>query len=249
MRKFLNIYLAFAAVFAVNACNTAYQPSSVQYKDYRITSVSNKDTGMSSLLKPYADSVNKKMNDIIAVAAITLEKKQPEGTLGNILADAMFVMAKKSYKTNVDAAFINYGGIRLPSIPAGNITRGKVYELAPFDNVVVLQKVSGKILQEFLDHITARGVWPSAGITWQIKNNKAVNVLIGGKTLADDAIYTIANNDYVANGGDDCIMLKNIPQQSNGYLFRDAVMEYFGEFTKQGKKIFAQIENRVTDAN
>ena len=54
--------------------------------------------------------------------------------------------------------------------------------------------------------------------------------------------------DYVANGGDDCIMLKPIPQKSTGYVLRDALIEYFSEINIQGKKISSQIENRVTNA-
>jgi 2',3'-cyclic-nucleotide 2'-phosphodiesterase (5'-nucleotidase family) len=112
----------------------------------------------------------------------------------------------------------------------------------------VLQKLSGKVVQEFLDHIAGRKGWPCAGITMQIKDKKAINVLIGGAPLNESAVYTIANNDYVANGGDDCAMLKTIPQISNGYLFRDAVIDYFTQYTAAGKKISAKIENRVTNA-
>jgi len=184
----------------------------------------------------------------VAVSEMELEKKQPEGTLGNIMADAMLAMAEKKYDTHVDAAFINHGGIRLPSIPAGNITRGKIFELAPFDNVLILQKLSGKVVQEFLDHVAGRGGWPCAGISMQIKNKKAVNVVIGGVPIDTLAIYTIANNDYVANGGDDCVMLKTIPQINNGYLFRDAVIDYFTRFTTEGRKLSVKIENRVTNA-
>ena len=54
--------------------------------------------------------------------------------------------------------------------------------------------------------------------------------------------------DYVANGGDDCIMLKTVPQINNGYIFRDAILEYFADINKQGKKIVAKIENRVSNA-
>jgi 2',3'-cyclic-nucleotide 2'-phosphodiesterase (5'-nucleotidase family) len=188
------------------------------------------------------------MSDVVAVSDMELEKKQPEGTLGNILADAMLAMAQKKYDTHVDAAFINYGGIRLPSVPAGNISRGKIFELAPFDNLLILQKVSGKVLQEFLDHVSDRKGWPCAGISMQIKDKKAINIMIGGKPLDESATYIIANNDYVANGGDDCTMLKTIPQISNGYLFRDAVIDYFTGQTREGKKISAKIENRVTNA-
>ena len=73
--------------------------------------------------------------------------------------------------------------------------------------------------------------------------------MIGGKPLDEITIYTIANNDYVANGGDDCIMLKGIAQINNGYLFRDAVIEYFSQFTRAGKKLWVKLENRVSNAD
>ncbi len=200
------------------------------------------------MLRPYADSVNKSMNDVVAVAAMELEKKQPEGTLGNVLADAMLAKAAEKYHAKVDAAFINFGGIRIPSIPKGNITRGKIFELSPFDNIIVLQHLNGKVFQQFLDHISGRGGWPAAGISWQIKNKKAVNVKVNGQALDESATYTVAYVDYVANGGDDCSMLKVLPQINNGSLFREAVIEYFASLNSQGKKVSSTIQNRVTYA-
>ena len=249
MRRNSKFFLAlFSVALFTISCKTVYQPQSVKYKDYRFTNNSKQDSGLIKILQPYADSVNKSMNTIIAVAETELEKKQPEGTLGNVLADAMLAKAKQVYKVPVDAGFINYGGIRLTSIPAGNITRGKVFELSPFDNIIVLQKLSGKIFQEFLNHISARGGWPAAGITWQIKNKMAINVLINNVPINENETYTIALLDYVANGGDDCVMLKTIPQINNGYLFRDGVIAYFTEIYQQGKKIASKIENRVSNA-
>ena len=163
MRKFFSFQFKLFFVVLLASCQTFYQPRSVQFKDYRITKSAPSDQQLAALLKPYGDSVNKSMNDVIAVAEINLEKKQPEGTLGNILADAMLAVAKQKYKTAVDASFINYGGIRLPSIPAGDITRGKVFELAPFDNIIVLLKLNGKVLTEFLNHLSLRNGWPVAG--------------------------------------------------------------------------------------
>lgn len=248
MRTYLNGAIFILFLLQLGACSTVYQPGSLQYKDYRIKQNQPASEAINSLLKPYADSVNKSMNDLIAVSAITLEKKQPEGTLNNIMADAMLYMAREKYNTVVQAAFVNYGGIRLPSLPAGNITRGKVFELSPFDNIVVLLKIKGDTLQQFLDHIAERDGWPCAGISFQVKNKKAVNILIGGAPVDLNNYYTIATLDYVANGGDDCNMLKPIPQKNNGFLFRDAVLEYFSSINKQGKKITASIENRVTNA-
>lgn len=249
MRKIHQQISVYTILFFLLSCNTVYQAKTVQFKDYRITQNATINQEMTTLLKPYSDSVNKSMSDVIAIAGMPLEKRQPEGTLGNVLADAMFAMAKEKYQTAVDAAFINSGGIRLPSIAAGNITKGKVFELAPFDNIIVLQKVNGKIMKQFLNLVAGRGGWPSAGIFYKIKNKEAIDILIGGKAIDEHAIYTIALVDYIANGGDDCEMLKNIPQQNNGYLFRDAVLEYFSKLNREGKQITASIENRVSNAN
>lgn len=242
------IFTIFFAFVCLISCKTSYQPQSVKYEDYKVNQSYRQDSALAQLLHPYADSVNKSMKAIVAVAAINLEKKQPEGTLGNILADAMLSRAKQLYKAPVDAAFVNYGGIRLAAIPAGNITTGKIFELAPFDNIIVLQKITGKVLQQFLNHISARGGWPVSGISWQIKNKLAVKVSVNGSVLDESGVYTIALLDYVANGGDDCAMLKRLPQINNGYLFRDAVIAYFSGLHQSGEQIFSKIENRVSNA-
>ncbi len=238
----------FGAVLALLSCATTYQPATVQYNDYRIHSAQTNSPEISSMLQPYADSVNRNMSDVIAVAGMTLEKKQPEGTLGNVLADAMLSKAKEKYKVPVDLAIMNAGGIRLPSIAAGDITRGKIYELSPFDNILVLISIKGAVLQQLIDVAALKGGWPCAGIRYQIRNKKGINIVIGGKPLDAAAEYTVALVDYVANGGDNCDMLRGIPQQNNGYLFRDAVIEYFSDLQRQGKQINGTIENRVTNA-
>lgn len=188
------------------------------------------------------------MNDVIGVAAVSMDKKQPECTLGNFMVDAFLQMATEKYATKVDAAFVNFGGIRLTQLPAGNITNGKIFELMPFDNLLILQRIKGDVFQQVLDLMAAKGGWPVAGITMQIKDKKAINVLVGGKPLDLNATYTIANSDFIANGGDNADMLRKVPQITNGYLMRDAIIDYIGKFKSQGKNISATIENRVTNA-
>ena len=81
-----------------------------------------------------------------------------------------------------------------------------------------------------------------------IKEKKAVNIIVDGRPLSTDSIYTIANSDYIANGGDDTNMLKVFPQQKKGYLIRDALIAYVKKQTEQGKPIDAKIEKRITYA-
>lgn len=203
---------------------------------------------MLGLLWPYSENVNKTMNDVVGIAEINLDKKQPESLLGNFMVDAFFEMAEEKYNTKVDVAFLNFGGMRLTQLPAGNVTNGKIFELMPFDNLLILQKLKGDVLQKFLDLTASKGGWPVAGITMQIKNKKAVNVMIGKKPLDPDAIYTTVNSDFVANGGDNADMLRSIPQLTNGYLMRDAIFDYIKKLKGQGKNISAKIENRVANA-
>jgi 2',3'-cyclic-nucleotide 2'-phosphodiesterase (5'-nucleotidase family) len=250
--------LAFLFLFLVItgiSCNTIYQSQSLQYKTYRINDVQQKDSSLLDFLQPYSSTVNKTMNDVIGVADISLDKKQPEGTLGNFMVDAFLIMAAEKYNTKVDAAFVNFGGIRLTQLPAGNVTTGKIFELMPFDNLLLLQKMKGDILQQVLDLAASKGGWPVAGITMQIKDlpagqtgKKAVNVTVGGKPLDLNATYTVANSDFIANGGDNADMLRNVPQITNGYLMRDALLDYIKKQKSQGKNISAKIENRVTNA-
>ena len=155
--------LVLFTVIAGLSCNTSYQSQSLQYKTYGIKNTEQKDSSLLTLIKPYGDNVDKSMNVIVGYSEKTLEKKQPEGTLGNFLVDALFIMAAEKYNTKVDIAFLNFGGIRLTQLPAGNVTNGKIFELMPFDNLLILQKLKGEVLLRFLDLTAARGGWPVAG--------------------------------------------------------------------------------------
>ena len=256
MKKNFPLALIILLVFFTGlSCSTAYQSQSLQYKSYRINNAQQKDSALMTFLQPYSTNVNRTMNDVIGIADISLDKKSPECTLGNFMADAFFTMAAGKYNIKVDAAFLNFGGIRLTQLPAGNVTNGKIFELMPFDNLLIIQKLKGDVLQQFLDLIAAKGGWPVAGLTMQIKDlpagqagKKAVNVMIEGKPLDPNETYTIANSDFIANGGDNADMLRTVPQISNGYLMRDAIFDYIKKLKSQGKNISAKIENRVINA-
>ncbi|HRG81981.1 MAG TPA: 5'-nucleotidase C-terminal domain-containing protein [Chitinophagaceae bacterium] len=242
------IFLALLLLFTGYSCTTSYQTSALQYKSYRISDGQQKDSSLLTFLKPYGEQVNKTMNEVVGVAAISLDKAQPECTLGNMMVDAFMTMAAEKYNTKVDGALVNFGGIRLTQLPKGNITTGKIFELMPFDNLLLLQKMKGSVLQQVLDLAAAKGGWPLAGITMQIRDKKAVNVKVGGQPLDMNATYTIANSDFIANGGDNADMLRTIPQITNGYLMRDAIIDYIRKHKAEGKEISSTIENRVTNA-
>lgn len=239
------IYIAILCISALLGCKPQQQITTVNFKGYKVDQQKNKDSAVLKMLAPYSDSINKTMNTVIGFSTRGLTKKQPESELGNFMADCMLQMATQRFGKKVDAAFINYGGIR-SYIPKGEITVGKIYELMPFDNIIVIQDVTGTVFKQFLLKVADRGGWPLSGLSMKIKDKKPEQILIEGKPIDDNAIYTIANSDYIANGGDDCFMLKALPQQNNGYLLRDALIEFIQQITKQGKPIDWKVEGRVT---
>ena len=234
---------------ALSSCSTFYQPTSLNHTQYKIDSSIRKDSSLVVMLQPYSTNINATMNKVIGTSADTYNNKRPESEIGNFLADCYKAMAEKKFERKIDAAFMNVGGIR-SYMSKGNITVGKIFEIMPFDNLLVLQELKGGVLQQYLDVIAADGGWPvSKGVTIQIKNKKAVNVMINGKPLDVNATYTVAHSDYIANGGSDCSMLKSVPQINKGYLMRDAILEYVSMQSAAGKTIQPIIENRVTNAD
>jgi 2',3'-cyclic-nucleotide 2'-phosphodiesterase (5'-nucleotidase family) len=246
MKNNLNFTLILILFLAGVACNTSYRSSSMKYESYKISDSLQKDSSIIQFLQPYSVNVDKTMNRVVGIADENLDKGLPESKLGNFMVDAMFNMAEENYGMKVDAAFLNQGGIRLNQLAAGEVTVSKIFEVMPFDNILIIQKLKGDVLLQFLDLIAALGGWPLAGITMQIKNKKAVNVMIGGMPIDLEKEYVTANSDFVANGGENADMLKPFPQIINGYLVRDALFDYIKRLKSQGKNISAKIEKRVT---
>ncbi len=241
------ILLPLFSVVVLISCTPQQQVTrTYKYQGYQIQNQNKVDESILKMLAPFSDSINKTMNRLIGFSTTGLTKKQPESELGNFMTDCMKEMAQQKFGKKVDAAFVNYGGIR-SYLPKGDITVGKIYELMPFDNLIVLQEVNGSVLKLFLAKVAERGGWPVSGMSYQIKDKHPQNILIGGKPIDDNTIYIIANTDYIAlQGGDDCSMLKGLPTVNIGYLFRDALIEYVQQVTKKGNPIESKIEGRVT---
>ena len=245
MIKFSSNPLLIAIFFAV-ACNTSYKAENVQYSSYRIQQHDAGSKVVTNIVKPYSDSVNKLMNVVVGYNDAQLEKKRQGNTLGFFITDAYLQMARQKVDPKVDAAFMNSGGIRLPELSAGAITQGKIFELMPFDNLMVLLNVKGSLLKQYLDTLAANDGVIESGITMQIVNKTAQQIMVGGKPLDLNADYSIVHSDYVAMNTN---LLKNIKRSTNGYLLRDAILDYVKLINSQNKKITVTSVDRVSYVN
>ncbi|MBL7705662.1 MAG: 5'-nucleotidase C-terminal domain-containing protein [Taibaiella sp.] len=205
------------------------------------------DAGMNRFMATYKARLDSVMNEVIGTALVPLTKAQPESTMGNFAADAQLEAGKK-IDNLVTLSVVNYGGIRIPFLPAGNITKGKIYEIMPFDNLLTVIEVPGTVLQTFCDHMANRKGWPISGFSYKIKNGKAIDVEVGGEAIRPNAIYKLVTSDYIANGGDECEFLAGLKKQSSSILLRDAIMTKVMNDSRQNKGIEPKLEKRVNYA-
>lgn len=204
------------------------------------------DSSLNKMIGPYRENVDKTMNEILAENEADLLKEIPDSRLGNFLADAYLWAARAKIDRDAEIAFMNHGGVRINRIGKGAVTRRTIYEVMPFDNLLVVAEVSGVLLQQYLDKIAADGGGGGvAGVRFVIRDKKAEEVLINGKPLDPNRTYKMVNSDYTLDSGSGIQAFKTLKQQRSGYLMRDAIIHYCQHLQQSGKKISVEPQTRI----
>ena len=136
----------------------------------------------------------------------------------------------------------NGGGIRAKKIydPGTKISRRDILSELPFGNVVVKLGLTGSQIWEALENGVSQveqnaGRFPQVSgmsFTWNPKaeaGSRVVSVEIGGRPLSKGKTYTVATNDYLANGGDGYSVFKKgkvIIDASGATYLANMVMNY-----------------------
>ena len=244
MKFLLRILLLFHFSLFIISCKP-YQVADYSANKFSMKSDYPVDSSMWKFVAPYRDSLNKTMDVVIGKSDSVLIKQQPEGTLGNFVADALLLQSRKELNTEIDFSIVNNGGIRIPSLPAGEITVGNIFELMPFDNAIALMEVKGKIVQQLINKAAAKGGWPVAGMQYMIYKGTAEQIYINNKKLDTLATYHFVCSDYIANGGDDCAFLNFEKKLLSPILFRNLLINYILSLTAEGKTVSEKLEHRV----
>jgi 2',3'-cyclic-nucleotide 2'-phosphodiesterase (5'-nucleotidase family) len=220
----------------------------VKFETIQSDQQSEVDSSINAMIAPYKVQIDEEMSEVIGTVARELTKNKPESTLGNFYADAMMAGARKE-DPDVDFAIANYGGIRVPYLSPGPLTKGQIFELSPFDNLLVIVSIPGNLLDTLMQKLAGMGGWPvSSAIKMTIQHNSLVEYTVHGKAAMPSAIYKVAMPDYLANGGDGLKELIPLERIQSGKLIRDMIMHYVIETTASGQKIDARIEGRIVNA-
>ncbi|MEC8757264.1 MAG: 5'-nucleotidase C-terminal domain-containing protein, partial [Bacteroidota bacterium] len=234
------LFVLLGITFLLNACQKPLQVIGFEESiiEVQVDSTMGNTLGfLDSLLLPYQEFLFDSMAQPIAQVAEDLLKADANGKLGILMSKAMINRAENILNQKVDCAFMNRGGIRVPVLKAGPLALGRVYELMPFDNYLVVLEIPGDSLQKVLDVIALKGGWPAYGISYKIDDDGATDVKIDSIPIDGQKIYQVALSDYIANGGDKMTILKQFEQKNTGLGLRDAFIEYFIMINQAGQVI------------
>ncbi len=221
----------------------------VRYETVQSEQNNTGDASINALIAPYKVQIDAEMNEVIGTVAKEMTKRKPESALGNFFVDAMMWGALKE-DPEVAFAIANYGGLRVPYLAAGPLTRGQIFELSPFDNLIVIVHMPGALVDSLMHNVAETGGWPvSNEVRMQINDGGLVGYTIKGEMIVPTAIYKVAMPDYLANGGDGFDELIPLDRTQSGKLVRDLIIEHVISQTAAGHKIDVGINGRIVNVN
>lgn len=197
------------------------------------------------------------LNEVIGTTDKELSHDKSKGVslLGEWTCDVM----KKTAGTQI--ALTNGGGLRT-SIPEGDITMGRMYEVMPFDNTLVKMQLKGSDLKRVIENgimNTAVGWIQLSGIRVYYNpgapaGNRITSMrLLDGTPIEMDKYYSVVTNDFMATGGDAYNFSGALDVVDTGIPIRDALVNEIREIRNLSIEyvdyLIAEPEPSTTAAN
>ena len=217
------------------------------------------DEQMTALLDELAGPIEELKQQVIGEAGVYLVGDRSvcrvaECNLGNLITDALIA------HTNADIALQNGGGIRA-DIDEGAVTMGDVLTVLPFGNLISTLELSGADVWAALENGVSQaedmaGRFPQVGglrYTWdgsQEPGSRIVSVDVWNDDTGEyepidmDALYYVATNDYMRNGGDGYAVLAE--NAVNPYDFGSPLDQVVANYIAANSPVTPEVEGRIT---
>lgn len=142
---------------------------------------------------------------------------------------------------HVDFGLMNVGGIRQP-MPAGVVSEGQILSTFPFDNKIRIIEISGRDIIETMKIVAPKG---GEAVSSEVRvitdaDGNYLGMTVDGVAVAPEKKYVVATIDYIANGKDGMVPMKNHRE-----IWRDSqevslrIIDYIDRLTANGLPIAA----------
>ena len=225
-----------------------YFVTKIEGKKISVENSVTESTEIENFVKPYRESIDKDLSQVLSFAPETLDKTGTWQTpIGNFLSDITLektqpIFEKRENKS-IDICLLNHGGIR-SIIPSGNVTSRTAYEIMPFENTTIVVGLKAEQIEEIVSYIISeKKPHPLSGMSFIIdKNNNPTSILVNNKPLEKNKIYYVVTSDYLVNGGDNMTFFqKGVEKYNLDYKLRNVLIDYF----KTNKEIKANTNIRI----
>jgi 2',3'-cyclic-nucleotide 2'-phosphodiesterase (5'-nucleotidase family) len=204
------------------------------------------DDAVEKMLAPYSGKV-RALNVVIGRLERPLKKESVgAGSLGNFVTNGIRSYAQTKLGKPIALTIMNAGGLRKNDIAAGELRAADIFELLPFENVLVAVDMTGADLLKLLPALVRDS---QAGARLQFKwNDQDRPEFISGKLIDEKGreqeidpakTYTVVTIDYLIklNSGTYKILHEAKSTTPLNITLRDAVMEYVKSETAAGRAI------------
>jgi len=224
------------------------------------------DETVAAVLSSMMASIDTILSEPIGESALHMSSERSPGVrtqempLGNLVADAY------RFASGSEIAIANGGDIRA-DIPSGVVTRGDVISVLPFGNTLMVKEITPAVLYEVLENgvsgivvdselnidyeLSSQGRFPQvSGFRFVYDpaapvGNRIISVTLDdGRELSPDdssTVITLTSSNYLMTGGDEYIMLENLP------VFRElgSADEALAEFIRKHTPVDSSAEGRI----
>lgn len=248
MRKILSLILLISMT-------TLLCPAQSKVVSYELKKVNgNCTTYNNPQLKKELDKSKKKLEKqtsvVIGYCPEEMVSEMPQSPLSNFLTDILVEIGneycQKKHKEAVDFSLLNFGGIR-SSLKAGNITIGDIFEIAPFENNLVIVDLKGSEVRKIFRRFKVKKCEPySQQVNIQYAGDYFYKALINGQEIDNNKTYRMITLDFILTGGDDILKDVELGDVDNtGIVVRDAYIKHIKKMTAEGKNVTDKTDKRM----
>ncbi|MCD8479276.1 MAG: 5'-nucleotidase C-terminal domain-containing protein [Candidatus Cloacimonetes bacterium] len=156
------------------------------------------------------------MDEIVGYAGVHLSRTNvdAQSPMGNTIVEAM-----KSDGGRF--SFLNLGGVRA-EIKSGPVTYRHIFDVMPFDNMVVSFTCDGEFLRRIIETRVEGGraglIVAGANVVYSKKRpnfDRVTSLKIGGQPWDPNKIYTVVTTDFLMQGNAGLNLLMQVPEEKH----------------------------------